>query len=217
MELDDLRGGLERGPTVLLLRHAQRAEITDPRTGNNMPLTAAGEAAALRLGRSIAGHLRGEDPVVLAHSPVLRCAQTVSALRAGLVPELTAARVIGARDHLGGPYLRDPPRALEAAWRLGSGFLRQWFDGAFPSSLLQPLAEAARDQVRWAVDALDQDDSPRLAILVSHDWNLMLVREHFFGVRHEDAGWIDFLDGVAVCRAPDGVTVSYRRRVVPVA
>jgi hypothetical protein len=44
----------------------------------------------------------------------------------------------------------------------------------------------------------------------------MLVREHYLGVRHEDAGWIDYLDGVAIQRATDGFVFRYRRRVVHV-
>lgn len=212
--LDDLRDALDCGPTVLLLRHAPRGEITDARTGHDVPLTPEGEALATDLGARIAPLLRRDDAVVLAHSPVPRCRQTAAAIRTGLSTALNSATVIGDRGHLGGPYLVDPRRALDTAAHLGPRFLRRWFDGALPASLVQPCTEAASDQVAAAVEVLDHPERPRLAVLVSHDWNLMLVREHFFGVRHEDAGWIDFLDGVSIRRAAEGLALSYRGRVV---
>jgi hypothetical protein len=171
---------------------------------------------AADLGTRLAALLGCGDRVVLGHSPVLRCGQTAAAIHAGLTAAARAATVIGERGHLGGPYLRDPKPALDLAAQLGHHFLRQWFDGSVPESLVQPRPDAAREQVDRALEVLDRPETPRLAVLVSHDWNLMLVREHYFGVRHEEAGWIDFLDGVAIRRAMGGFAVGYRRCVVHV-
>lgn len=212
--LDDLRDALKSGPAVLLLRHAPRGDISDPRTGHDVPLTPEGQTLATQLGVRIAKLLREEDVVVLAHSPVFRCEQTAIAIHAGLATAVRPAKVIGKRGHLGGPYLVDSKPALDEAARLGHRFVREWFDGALPASLVQPRPEAARDQIAHALEALDGPDRPRLAVLVSHDWNLMLVREHVFGIRHEEAGWIDFLDGVAIARSSDGASVRYRRAEV---
>lgn len=209
--LDDLRDALDFGPAVLLLRHAPRGEISDPRTGNDVPLTPEGQELATQLGVRIADLLRNDDVVVLGHSPVFRCEQTARAIHAGLSTAARSARVIGKRGHLGGPYLIDPKPALDEAARLGPRFVREWFNGALPPSLVQPLTEAARSQIADALEVLDGPERPRLAVLVSHDWNLMLVREHVFGIRHEEAGWIDFLDGVAIGRSADGASVRYRR------
>ncbi|MBK8980686.1 MAG: histidine phosphatase family protein [Planctomycetes bacterium] len=209
--LDDLRDALESGPAVLLLRHAPRGEISDPRTGNDVPLTPEGRTLATQTGVRIAELLRDDDSVVVGHSPVVRCEQTAIAIYEGLTTAARPAKVIGKRNHLGGPYLVDPKPALDEAARLGHRFVREWFDGALPASLVQPRREAARDQVVHALQALDRPERPRLAVLVSHDWNLMLVREHVFGIRHEDAGWIDYLDGVAIGRSADGACLWYRR------
>lgn len=215
-QLEDLKTALDAGPSVLLIRHAPRGEITDPRTGNDVPITKEGHALATELGSRLAALVGRGDRVVLGHSPVLRCGQTAAAIHAGLTAGARVTTVIGERGHLGGPYLRDPKPALDLAAQLGHHFLRRWFDGGVPASLVQPRPEAARDQVDRALDVLGGPESPRLAVLVSHDWNLMLVREHYFGIRHEDAGWIDFLDGVAIRRASNGFAVGYRGRVVQV-
>jgi hypothetical protein len=93
---------------------------------------------------------------------------------------------------------------------MGPDFLRQWFDGLVPSGWIEPIGATASGQVRSAIAEFDNDLEPRLAILISHDWNLMAVREYFFGIRHEDAGWIDFLDGIVIRPTAGGVSFSYR-------
>jgi hypothetical protein len=35
-------------------------------------------------------------------------------------------------------------------------------------------------------------------MLVSHDWNVLTVREHLLGLMWEEHGWVDFLDGVVM-------------------
>lgn len=217
VHLDDVKSALADGPTVLLVRHAHRGEITDPRTGNDVPITEQGRALAVELGTMLGALLRADDRVVLAHSPVLRCGQTATAIHAGLAATTRSATVVGERGHLGGPYLLSPKPALDLAAELGHRFLRRWFDGDVPPGLVRPRPDAAREQVERALELLETPDRPRLAVLVSHDWNLMLVREHYMGVRHEEAGWIDFLDGVAIRRGGAGVAIGYRGRMVRVA
>lgn len=210
--LDDLRTALVHGPAVLLVRHAERGHISDPRSGNDVPLTAEGERAARRLGELCGALIGTADGVVLAHSPVPRCRQTVLALREGLTNFVKQVEVIGELGHLGGPYLKDPSAALEVAAKLGSSFVREWFSGGVTPTLVEPLHVAAQFQAWSAFSVLNHPMRPRLVVLVSHDWNLMLVREHYLGVRHEDAGWIDFLDGVVLHDSSDGARVSYRGR-----
>jgi broad specificity phosphatase PhoE len=214
VDIDALRAAMLGGPTVLMLRHAPRGEIRDPTTGDDVLLTPEGFAEAEKLGESIGRIPQPTSSIVLAHSPVRRCEQTVIAIHAGLARSGSDARILGERGHLGGPYLRDSRRALAVARDLGPSFVRSWFDGKLAADLVQPLAEAATEQVHRAIDVLDQVDQPRLAILVSHDWNLMMIREHFFGVRHENAGWIDFLDGVMIRRTATGISATYRARTV---
>lgn len=213
IDLDDLRSALDAGPAAALLRHGPRGPVTDPRTGNDIPLTPDGETLARALGHAIGALLRPGDVVHVAHSPVLRCRQTAEAIGGGVAEWGAHAVLVGSRDHLGGPYLLETKRALDLAAELGHAFVRKWFDGEVAAALVQPRAVTARAQVESALDALGGAGGPRLAVLVSHDWNLMLVREHYFGVRHEDAGWIDFLDGVAIQRTPMGFSVRYQGRV----
>jgi hypothetical protein len=52
-----------------------------------------------------------------------------------------------------------------------------------------------------------------LDLHVSHDWNIIVLRELVCGVRHEDAGWLDFLDGVVFTPTAAGLRAAYRQKI----
>jgi len=122
-----------------------------------------------------------------------------------------AAVVAGSEHVLGDPFLRDRHGALALAEELGPGFLRAWFDGRVPDRVLQDHRAAAADQLatyaRHVRDAADDD----VVVMVSHDWNVALVREIVLGVRHEEA-WPHFLDGFVVAVDGDDVLVGHGGR-----
>jgi hypothetical protein len=107
--------------------------------------------------------------------------------------------VVAADSRLGGAYLVRPTEALELAGRLGERFVRAWFDGEIPNGLFLSRRDSAVHHARVAREHLN-GDSAGVVVLVSHDWNLLTVREEFLGIRHEDAGWPEFLDHVAFVR-----------------
>ena len=107
--------------------------------------------------------------------------------------------------------MRDPDAVLALATQPGAAFLRDWFDGRVSSRLIAPAASAARSMVNDAIAGLG---NARAAILVSHDWNVMLLREHLFGVRHEEVGDVGYLEGVALVKSQRGVLACYGDRVV---
>jgi hypothetical protein len=47
-----------------------------------------------------------------------------------------------------------------------------------------------------------------LVVLVTHDWNLLAVREELFGLRHEDDRWPGFMDGFVIWRDGVGIRVA---------
>lgn len=216
--LTDVRTALAHGSTALLIRHAPRTEIRSASDSGEAQVTPEGAAAAECLGASIGGLLDSRDRVILAHSPVGRCQRTAACLHAGITRSVPDAHVVGVRQHLGGPYMRNATAALEAMFELGgSRFFRNWFHCTLPDTLVQPVHEAAPEQLQGALAALDGSPPPRLAVLVTHDWNLLLVREHYFGIRHEEAGWIDFLDGFAIVRGTSHALVWHGGKRIVVA
>jgi len=63
-------------PRCILLRHAERPALSPGDPGSDLPLTAAGEAAARTYGRHLAGSISS-----IRTSPILRCARTAALIR----------------------------------------------------------------------------------------------------------------------------------------
>ena len=191
-----LHASLQRlGPhtrAALLVRHAERGPIVDVTRHEEILLTPAGHAAARQAGRSIA--FTGTKRVF--HSPVERCAETARGIVLGLRDRDVPAHASEV-GMLGAHYIRDVAAGKAYAQRLGSNFLRSWFSGVVPPDVFRARADAARMQLRAIVEVL-MHERPGLDVMVTHDWNIALLREEFMGLVHESYGWPGFLDGVLV-------------------
>ena len=197
---------------MVLLRHAARAE--DREATELTEINETGRKAAALLGAAMCAVLRPADAVVLAHSPLLRCQQTAREIGAALRSHVAHCEDLGSRLFLGRWYLLNSVQALRTARRFGPQFVREWRDGGIPAEWIIPFADTARGQVEGAVKELRHRSHPRLAVLVSHDWNVLAVRDHFFGKRYEEAGWIDYLEGVVISNNGD-IKLFYQTAAVP--
>jgi hypothetical protein len=193
------------GPAAVLVRHAERGPIHDPTLGHDVPLTDRGREDA----RALGGEFGARAPLVIArHSPVPRCEETARLVVEGASVLGAAATLAGPVEALGGVYMIRAREALEVARDHGHVFPRLWFDGSLPSGLVVPRARGATLVVASALVHLSTEPAA-LAVSVTHDWNLMLVREEFFNIRHENVGWPGFLDGIAVARDGADVVLAY--------
>jgi hypothetical protein len=194
--LDAFCSAADRGHrTALVVRHAARERITDLHSHREALLVPAGVDAARTVGASL--RERSARRHGLWHSPIKRCRQTADAL--GL--DAVAAQL----DVLGTPYILDDDRFGEA-FRLhtntvergeshnGSGFMRAWFDGKVETGVMVDAATAAHDQLSGIVSAMDAMSS----VFVTHDLNVALIREHYFGWKNGQDEWPSFLHGFVV-------------------
>ena len=80
----------------------------------------------------------------------------------------------------------------------GDYFVRRWMDGQVPENVIWRTERIAAAKVDYVARKLAEPCRPGrwLDLHVSHDWNVMVLRERLLGVRHEEAGWLTFLDGV---------------------
>jgi broad specificity phosphatase PhoE len=180
---------------ILLVRHAERGGIVDVSRHEEVLLTPAGHEAARAAGRWLASK---RPPGRVLHSPVERCGETARGIVAGVVEATGGHRLEhGAHDMLGAHYVRDRDRGHGYAQRHGWGFLRAWLDGQLPDDVFQSRAAAATAQVRAVVE-LARAQPRGLDVMVTHDWNVALVREEFLGLKHESWGWPGFLDGLLI-------------------
>ena len=122
----------------------------------------------------------------------------------------------GAEQDLGISYIRNWIPEIDLS--KSRAFVRRWFDGEFPSTVLAPLEEAAHLQLSACAKSIHRAkaEGVALAVLVTHDWNVLLLREHFLGLRHEESGWPDFLDAVLVHERGSDLVLTYSDKQVEV-
>jgi len=193
----DLIDGLP-GSGALVIRHAQRQEMRGAEGYRTCGLTARGKEQASEFGRALAGRFPGYR---IFHSPVKRCEQTALAISREL-----GVRRVQPEKMLGVSYIRvSVEEGFTEADRHGDNFLREWFGGRVPPEIFMPLAEARDQQVSYLRSKLANSGGKTLDIHVTHDWNINILREGIFGLRHEDIGWPDYLSGLAFHSRPEGL------------
>lgn len=176
--------------SAIVIRHAQRCEITGAQAHWTCGLTQAGTEQAHAFGESLAGRFSSYR---IFHSPVRRCEQTAMALS----EELDGAPV-SAEKMLGVFYIRvSVEEGFTEADRHGRNFTRAWFSGRVPDDIFMPLPEALAAQTAYIRSKFGSAPEGAMDIHITHDWNINVLREGIFGLRHEDAGWPGFLEGLA--------------------
>jgi len=190
------------GPLSMIIRHAERNEVGSIAHSLEVGLTEKGKQDAIRFGGSIGG----DRPVRLFHSPAVRCRETAMGIAEGLRSNGHEVLSVQEVPSLCAPYLKDTC-VLRDADRLGHDFMRAWFEGRFDRRWLLPTPEAADMVLSSILSALSTGPEECLDIHVSHDWEVVLLREELLGVRYEDAGWVDYLSGL-VFKESDGRFVA---------
>jgi hypothetical protein len=191
----DLIGSLP-GKSAIVVRHAERFDIVGPDAYWTTGLTGRGMAQASEFGRTLAAHANSYR---VYYSPVKRCQQTAEAIASSLAGSGKSVAPVQPEKLLGVSYIQvDIPRGFEEADRHGDDFIRAWFSGLVAPEIFKPLADARNDHIEYLQAKLGECNAPRhLDIHITHDWNINVLREGIFGLRHEDAGWPGFLSGIA--------------------
>lgn len=199
------------GAAAAVLRHAPRFPIADPSQPTLAEITPAGATAAEDFGARI----RGFAGVRIFHSPVKRCAQTAEHIARGVRSAGLTAELAGPQPALGVDYIRDLVEVGRLNALHGESFVRLWFSGRISESLIFPAPRIATATLAFLTDRLEEPaGSRRLDLHVTHDWNVIILRDLMLGVRHEEAGWLGFLDGLAFSRPPDGLRAVYHGHAV---
>ncbi len=192
------------GAVSILIRHAERHPITDMSQALDARLTENGKHQAYSLGRGLISF----SPLDLYYSPVPRCLETAQSLQQGIISASKDAELIGPLHELGGPYIignwMDIVTHVKNHGQ--SLFIRKWFDNELPADMIMPLPMAAELHLRLIGEQLTKG---RSVINITHDWNIMVIREYYFNMRHEEIGEPDFLDGFIACMENKSILLTY--------
>lgn len=197
-------------PAGIMIRHAERDPISSVREIDLVGLTEAGSAAARDLGRRLAHY----PELRVFHSPVARCERTGTAIAEGAAEGGSRVLEVSRESLLGGSYTIDRTRAFAKAEELGSQFLRVWFSGDLEPGLMRPFDDSLHEHLSLVRKGLETSTPRKLLIVyVTHDWNVSVVREGLLGIRNEDAGWPEYLDGVSFALRSGQLQCRFRKRV----
>lgn len=196
------------GSSAIFMRHAERFPIVDAADPTLAEITPAGAVAAEAFGARI----RGFDHVRLFHSPIKRCRQTAECIGRGLASNGVVVEHAGPEPTLGVDYILDLKEAGRLTILHGDHFVRLWFTGQIGAAIIRSAEQIAEGKLVYLTQRLHEPVTRgrRLDVHVSHDWNVIILRELMLRVRHEDAGWLTFLDGVAFSSGAAGLQACYR-------
>jgi broad specificity phosphatase PhoE len=196
----DLRGDQR---AAIMVRHAERPPLPNVVDSLGIGLTEKGMEDSLNFGRIMARFPTAR----VWHSPALRCIQTAEGIAQGLQENGTPVQVFQEEWSLCGPYVKETDCLLQAE-KLGNRFMREWFDGRIDPRIIDPVPDAMHMVLDPILAKLAQADG--LDIHVSHDWDIMLLREALLGVNYEVEGWLPYLDGLIFRRVGRGFDACYR-------
>lgn len=210
--LETIRSLPTDASAAVILRHAERFPILDSADPTLAELTPDGVAAAEAFGARV----HGFDCVRIFHSPIKRCQQTAEWIARGVSSTGCPVGIAGPEDALGVDYIIDLKEAGRLTVQHGNHFVRLWLSGQVAPTVMRAAEQVAARKLAFLTRRL-QEPCPhgrRLDVHVSHDWNIIVLRELVCGVRHEEAGWLNFLDGVAFSSVAAGLYAVYREHAV---
>jgi len=195
-------------PVAILLRHAERHPIVNWEKVDEPLLTEKGHIDSFKLGQELVQL----SPVNLYHSPSPRCKQTADGIHNGILNQSGMSRIVGHLSELAGRDIitgdwNDVVKIVEKhGWPF---FCRKWFDGELPGALAIPLEQAAHVELLFLVEQLESKEASK--VNVTHDFLVSVLREYFFGTRHEDIGIPDPLDAIAAYLSHEGIHLRYHQ------
>lgn len=186
--------------SAIVIRHAERFAIKGNDAHFTTGLTEKGLADAFDFGT----RLPKFENYRLFYSQAKRCRQTAERICEALELAGRKATIKGQEDVIGVSYmLVDLDSAFNESERHGNKFIRTWFDGRLSAGIYKTLDESLAQHLDYL--RFNLKSSQGLDIHVTHDWNINVLREGIFKMRHEDIGWPGYLSGVAFSKSSDGL------------
>ncbi|MBW1848699.1 MAG: histidine phosphatase family protein [Deltaproteobacteria bacterium] len=179
-----------------IMRHSERHYDNDnPIREPFMSLTEPGKDFSIKFGGKLPSGV-----MVRAFSSFLgRCIETAYLIDKGYTAKGGKTESNTVELFLSPFYAKDPVEIVKTFVETGSlSFIRSWLDGDFSSELIDNPVDSAQKIVGFAKEKLTESLEDHIDIFVSHDWNLYLVKEVFLGLKHEDYGNVEYLEGVVL-------------------
>ena len=194
----------------ILLRHAHRPNIPNGVIEHHgVPLSQKGRKMAYAFG----GDLPNHTPIRLFYSPIPRCKETAECIKNGVNSNAGSAVLVGERDFLGTHYEIDLRKIIDMMERVGSlTFLRKWFNRELNGNIIaDPYKVVSRILTGLVISKKEKNANQRTVDFhITHDLNILAVRELLLDAKLEDVGWPDYLDGIVLTHSANKISLRWR-------
>ncbi len=180
--------------SVLIRHSARHYDHERPEREPFMVLTGKGKQYSWELGRALPEEL----VVSFSSSSFGRCIETAYLIDKGYVSRNGHTVNCKIEELLSPSYIKKPLEVLNTMLETRSGFIRHWFDGSISPDIIETPEKAAREILDLLLKRLGTLPENTINIGVSHDWNLYLLKEQIMGLKHEEVGLVEYLEGVVV-------------------
>jgi len=195
---------LEGGPVLLLIRHSQRLEPSDPEQLFTEPLTPLGIEMAVEFGR----RLEGDRIISIWHSHHPRTIQTAEGIAKGLEAQNIPVQLAGPSRTLLGPAW-DASKFVIMAHEMGTvPFFDSWSRDRIPMDIIEPIGDFTQRLVKSTIGRLIKAPRETLHIHVTHDIVVMAARKVFLDVDTTEENKIAYLGGFALTRT-EGALLAF--------
>ncbi|OQY00914.1 MAG: hypothetical protein B6I26_06505 [Desulfobacteraceae bacterium 4572_130] len=179
---------------VVIIRHSERHYHTEPLMEPYMGLTEKGKDYAFNLGENLP-----LNPYPKFFSSYFgRCIETSYLIQKGYIQKhniFNNHNIIA--NELSAFYLNDIKKAIAMFTELGSSiFLRKWLEKSIPENIMKNPEKTVNIICNFLITKLNEIDNGNIALCVSHDWNLIPLKEYKLGLTHEKSGDVEFLESV---------------------
>jgi bisphosphoglycerate-dependent phosphoglycerate mutase len=190
----------------ILMRHAERFEIESISNHMKAELTEKGKSDAKLFGKDIAS---GFDSADIFHSEIKRCFQTAESIRKGIEEQNRKCSIKGSLSWLGVDIINADSSYLDAFINKNGidKFYRKWFCNGFTKNIINPYSEIAEQKFVKIKQQLN--NSTRLTINVTHDWNLMVLLRHFLKMYEDKISIPGYLDYIIFSLEEKGISIHY--------
>lgn len=189
--------GIDR--MAVIIRHSARMyNLKDIRSENIMGLTEKGKELSYKFGRE----LPPGCTVRLFSSPVGRCIETAYLIDKGYTSMGGETSINKVYNSLLSFFVRDTDSVMKKIYEGGASgyitFIRDWLDGKIAPEIMLDSEDSSGRVINFLVKRLNETAENHINICVSHDMVLFTLKEHALGLRHEDVGIPEYLEGVII-------------------
>jgi len=191
----------------LIIRHSNRHSIPKGVIEHrDVPLTTEGRKLAFHFGKKLPKYYS----IRLYYSPIPRCRETAEYLMKGIHNNSRSAKLMGEKDFL---YInlidqREIVRILEKIGHHNFGY--NWLKGKIDQEIIEPPKLVASKIIEGIITSMKKRIRNSIDIHVTHDLNILSVRDIISPIQNEKFDWPEYLDGIIATHNEDKMKLIWR-------